>query len=301
MIKRSYLITMMILPMLLVAQNQKEYTIITVEQTPSRTETRICGINLDFDTFGDTLTKITIGNKSFEIIENVYDNPSTTKVRVVHSPRNQFKGHWGGVGIGFNNFFSEPFNTVLPKDADFLELNMNKSVEVALNLFQHDISLSKNRNNFGLITGVGLTLSNYRFNDLVDQRIKRISETKQLGTIPLPRTIEAKKNKMLVRTITVPLLLEIQAPDNNNNPFYINAGVYGGLNFSSHVKVKYIDNVKQKFHEDYNVNLFKYGAMVRTGYRWLNLYATCDLSQLFQKGRAPEIYSWSIGIMLVDF
>ena len=301
MTKRNYFLTLMLAPMLLLAQNQNEYTIITVEQNPSgviRTETRLCGIVIDTNTFNDTITRIHFGNKSFEVIDYWSDDSGTTRVQVVQNPREKFKGHWGGFGLGYNNFFSAPFNPVLPDDAMFLDLNTNKSVEVAFNLFQHDISLSKNRNNIGLITGLGLTLSNYRFNDL-DNRLKRNKETKMLETEAFTR--DAKKNKMLVRTITLPLLFEIQAPDQNRNPFYVNAGIYGGLNFSSHVKVKYTDNAKQKFHEDFNVNPFKYGAMFRTGYKWINIYATCDLSRLFQKERAPDIYPWSIGIMLVKF
>ena len=282
------------------AQNKREYNLVTVEETAVDTRVKVPGVTVVVNYYGDTITKIYLGNKNLEIIENRY---GTTKVRMVHSQREKFKGHWGGVGLGFNNFFSTPFKTELPQDASYLDLNATKSIEVALNLFQYDIGLQRNNSNIGLVTGIGLTLSNYRFN-LTSERLGR-GQDGTTTLIPLENSRFAEKNKMLVRTITVPLLLEFQVPDKEKNYFYINAGVYGGLNFSSHIKVKYSESYrgvrKEKFREDFNVNPFKYGAMVRTGYKWVNIYASCDLTRLFQKGRAPEIYPWSVGIMLVSF
>ena len=244
-------------------------------------------------------TRVTYFKKQWDVVIN----QGTAEIKMVHSHIDKFRGNWGGIGIGLNNFFSTPFNSELPPDAEYLNLIAGKSVEVALNLFRQNIRLQQHRNNIGLVTGVGLTLSNYRFNQY-ETRLGR-DAAGQTCEIPLAEDRIAMKNKLLVRTITVPLLFEYQSPNKYKSSLYINAGIYGGLNFSSHIKVKYSDKngvKKEKFREDFNINPFKYGAMVRTGNKWINLYASYDMSMLFKKGRgAPEIYPWSVGIMLASF
>jgi hypothetical protein len=68
--------------------------------------------------------------------------------------------------------------------------------------------------------------------------------------------------------------------------------------------VVYSDNgnrEKEKGRDDYNINTFKYGLMTRVGYKWIKLYAKCDFSSMFEAGRGPEIYPWTVGLTLVQF
>jgi hypothetical protein len=287
---------LLFVPLFISAQtSEKSVGIASIEEDVNQTVVKVPGVTVIVNHYGDTVTQVYMGNRRIEVIEN---HKGTTKLRMVHSPRQKFKGHWAGFSLGFNNFGSTYFSTELPDNYDYLDLYTGKSIEVCINLLQKSIPLSKN-NNFGLVTGVGLTLNNFRFNSY--ERITR-DEFGNLGKIDTERAVE--KNKLLLRYITAPLLFEFQIPDQNKYKFYVNAGIYGSFKFSSHVKVKYGDNAgprKIKYREDLNINPFKYGAMVRTGYRWLNLYATCDLSRLFQKNQGPELYPWSIGIMLVCF
>jgi len=310
MIKRVVLVMFMCVPMLLSAQkeekdlqivslqtDEKSFYLVSVEENNQVTKVQVPGAVIVVDHYGDTITKISFKKRRLEIIENYAGN---TKVRMVHSPPEKFAGHWEGISLGLNNFGTTYFSTELPQKAGYLDLNTGKSIEVGINLFQQNISLQRYKNNIGLVTGLGLTLNNYRFD--TQYRLTRNAEglTDTVGIYPR----WAEKNKLLLRYVTVPLLFEFQIPDKNKHHFYVNAGIYGSFKFSSHVKIKHSDNMgakKVKYREDFNINPFKYGVMARAGYRFVNIYATTDLSGLFNKKQGIEIYPWSIGIMLVCF
>jgi len=300
--KKNFLIMMMFFPLILAGQTrERELNLVSVEEDNTETRVKVPGATIVVNHFGDTVTTIYFGNnRRLEFIDNNTGSSSKTKLRMVYAAQEKFKGHWGGFSLGYNFFGTSYFTNELSSELQYLNLNMGKSIEVGINLFQKSIGLQRNKNNIGLVTGLGLTLNNFRFDS--QNILCRNSITGETGYRVENRLVN--KNKLLVQYFTVPLLLEFQIPDGKMNPFYFNAGVYGGFKFSSHVKVKYADNmnpIKEKFRHDLNINTFKYGAMARIGYSWINLYATCDLSSLFQKGKGPEIYPWSIGIMLFSF
>jgi hypothetical protein len=273
------------------------YPILSVEESDTDTRVNILGSRIESKNYNtDTVTRIYLGNKRLEIID---DYSGDTRIRVVHTKQEKFTGHWGGFSLGFNNFGSNYFTSELPQGYDFLDLYTAKSIEVGFNLLQKNIAITKN---IGIVTGLGITLNNFRFNSETMRLGRDKNNRNAIGIDISPRF--ADKNKLLVQYITVPLLFEFQMPDSKNRMFYINAGVYGSFKFSSHVKIRYGDDAspyKEKFRKDFNINTFKYGTMVRVGYRFINLYATCDMSRLFQKGKGPELYPWSIGIMLVSW
>ena len=286
---------MLFVSTLLYAQNN-ERDVVVVEENWDETRVKVPGVTVIVNHTGDTITRIILGNRKLEVIEN---NEGTTKIRMGHAPRDKFKGHWAGVEIGLNNFFSEPFNSELPNDIRYMDLNAGKSVVVGLNLFQYNLGLQKDKNNIGLVTGLGLTFNNYRFDS--KYVLTRLDDGNTYYKIS-PRVVD--KNKLVTTFLTVPLLLEFQIPDHTYRPFFISGGVYGGFKIGSHIKMKYNDNAgvkKEKFREDLNLNPIKYGVMVRAGYRCVKLFANCDLSTLFQSGQGPEIYPWSVGIVLAAF
>lgn len=217
----------------------------------------------------------------------------------VHTPEDKFYGHWGGIELGFNNLASSKFGTSLSDDHEYLHLNAQKSVTVGLNLFPCNINLKKRGNNFGLVTGLGLTIHNFR---LDSQNILMRDENKR--TTYEVTTREVKKNKLTATYLTIPLLLEYQFPASQQKRAYISAGVYGGLKLGSHTKVVYndhLDNNKVKSRANLNMNTLKYGATLRVGYGMIQLFATADFAPMFQNNYGPEVYPWSVGIALITF
>lgn len=272
--------------------------LVTVEETTSRTNVTFPGGSVEVNHFNDTITRIAVGRRKFEILDDT--RHGTTKIRMVHEPRKDFKGHWAGVDLGLNNYFSQPLDASLPPSSRFMDLNTGKSVTVGLNLFQQSIGLQKNNNKVGLVTGLGLTFNNYRLDS--EYILGRDDAGNTSYTIS---DRDVKKNKLTTTFLTVPLLLEAQIPTSHSNrPFFISGGLYSGFKLRSHTKVVYYDDggkEKEKSRADLNVNSFKYGATVRVGYRFIKLFATCDLSQMFQKDQGPELYPWSVGLTLINF
>ncbi len=271
--------------------------IVTVEENHDHTRVTFPGGNVEVQEHGDTITKITIGHRRFDIIEKP---GSQTRIQMVRIPRQRFKGHWAGMDLGFTNFFSTPFNSTLPPEDAWMDLNSGKSLSVGFNLWQYNIGLQANNHNLGLVTGLGWQINNYRLDspNLIQKNDEGIT-----SYVVTNRNVT--KNKLVTSFLTIPLLLEFQVPgDDLHSDFFFSAGPYAGFRLGSHTKVAYEDNQgkeKEKGRDDLNLNAFKYGAMVRTGYKWIRLYAAFDLSQMMEADRGPELYPWTIGITLVQF
>ncbi len=243
----------------------------------------------------DTITKITIGHKRWEFIEE----DDKTNVRMVHIPREKFKGHYSGVLLGFCNYSGKDFDTSIPADGDFMEINSGKSMAFTINFLQYDIGLQSHKKNIGLVTGLGWTVYNYRQDNQF--AIQKNNAGITYGE-PIPATNPVEKSKIVASYLNVPLLLEAQIPsDNNRCTAFISAGVFGGFKIGSHTKVVYTDGDTDKSRDDININPFQYGAMVQVGYKIIKLYATYNFSTLYEKDKGPELYPYSIGITLANF
>jgi len=124
----------------------------------------------------------------------------------------------------------------------------------------------------------------------------------------IPKTLffeDNQKSKLSSVYIITPLLAEFQVPVRHYaNRFYFSAGFYGGLRLSSHTKIKYrLEKKKEKLKtpDDFSLHKFKYGIMARAGYRWINIFATYDLSPMFKEGMGPELTPFTLGITLISF
>ncbi|ASB49251.1 outer membrane beta-barrel protein [Alkalitalea saponilacus] len=275
---------------------QKVRDLVTVEETSHRTSVTFPGGSVIVNHFEDTITRLSVGRRELQIIEN--DKSGCTRIKMVHSPRNKFRGHWSGFDLGFNNFFSSSFDSSLPDDGYFMDLNNGKSVAVGLNFFQYDIGLSSYSNNTGLVTGMGITWHNYRLDS--DYVLTRLENGKTGYYIE--DELNIRKNKLTTMFLTVPLLLEHQFPvADSGKPIFISGGVYGAFRLRSHTKLVYDGREKEKSRDNLNLNSFKYGFTVRAGYRFIKLFATYDMTPLFQKDQGPELYPWSVGLTLVSF
>lgn len=270
--------------------SQTEKTIASVNEKDGKTEVEITGINIKVDEFSDTISTITLGHRRFQFIEN----HNNVKVRMTRIPWERFKGHYSGLEIGFNTLMTSDFSSTLPREMD---LNNSKTINFSINFMQYNIGLQRHRKNVGLVTGMGITFSNYRFDSpyilTTDVNGKTISEE---------TTREVKKNKLATTYINVPLLLELQVPGTHERQLFINAGAFCGLNIGSHTKVVYEDdNNKDKSRGNYNINPFQYGLTARMGYRFIKLFANYNLTPLFEKDMGPELYPFTVGLILCNF
>ncbi|WP_262326269.1 porin family protein [Carboxylicivirga litoralis] len=301
--KKAILIISIISVVLLTSTNstaqEKSKNLISVEEKGGKNIIKAPGVKLEVDERNDTITKITIGRRRFEVIEDY----NRARIRMVRVPREKFKGHWAGCDLGFNGYMTSDFSTDLPPDALFMDLNASKSVTFSINFLQYNIGLQKHKNNFGMVLGAGWTFYNYR----TDQAFyfERDEATGKTIGVPVEDTRKVEKNKITTSFINIPLLFEWQIPASEPfHRFYISAGPYCGFKLGGHTKIVYKedgDRNKDKGRDDINLNPFQYGAMVRMGYRFINLYATYNFSTFYTDNRGPELYPFTIGISLIQF
>jgi hypothetical protein len=287
-------------PFLALAQETKTHQIekvIVINEKHDTTEVKIPGISVEVREHGDTVSKIVIGRKKFEVIEE----GNRKHVRMVKVPRESFKGHFSGFDLGVNMLTTSDFSTDLPAEAVFLDQNTGKSINVGINFLQYSIGLQQKKNNIGLVTGMGLNISNFRF----DSPYLLTKNTTTGITEGVLSERSMKKNKLVTSSLMVPLMLEFQAPSNNQeHRVFLAMGGYGALKLGSHTKMVYSDGEKpriDKVHSDLNVRPLSYGLTARAGYRFLKVYANYDLVSLFESNRAPEVFPFTVGLTLVNF
>ena len=203
----------------------------------------------------------------------------------------KFEGHWQGLDLGFNGYTNADYSMY---DVDnFMSVIQEKSYEVGLNAFDLNIGLYKSY--IGLVTGIGLAFNDYKFEN--QYTIRR--ESTRTEPVFLDYT-DLVKTKLSVQYLNVPLLVEFQIPVNQNEGrLYINAGILGAVKIGSHTKVKH-DNSKDKDHDGFNLNSFKYDATARIGYKGFGLYAKYSLTPLFASGKGPELTPFTVGVSFGD-
>jgi len=244
---------------------------------------------------GDTINQsadedtsvVRIGNEEIQVIDHDGDTDYNWCSHKHSKKRSgKFDGHWEGVEFGFNGFSMYNGN-------DFMSLNQGKSMEFDLNFYELNIGLYKSY--IGLVSGMGLSFNSYRFEN--PYTLKRENDL----TMAVPLTYDdLSKTKLAVSYLQVPLLVEFQIPVNHHEGrVYVNAGVIGGVKIGSHTKVKHGDT-KDKDHDGFNINSFKYAATARVGYKNMGLFATYSLTPLFESGKGPDLTPFTIGISFLS-
>lgn len=248
----------------------------------------------------DDETVIRIGKKAVKILEQG-DN---TEVRIFEDEfeesddpaerRKSFDGHLGGIEIGYNNFTSGKWLSNETPVEGWLDLNTAKST--SFNIIFPPVSLGFTRH-FGLVTALGVNFNNYRF----DGNNSIVVNGEGIVTPSYPADpIRFDKSKLATVYGILPVMLEVQIPVSYSSTINLGAGVTGAVKLGSHTKVVYHDDGKQKDknRDDFNLNVLRYGVTARAGYEMVQVYGTCWLSPMFEKGRGPELYPFEIGLAL---
>ncbi len=213
----------------------------------------------------------------------------------------EFEGHWAGVELGVNSFIKSDYGLYPAAENNFLENNLLLSNVLNLNVLQYSKGLQQTRNTIGLVTGIGLSLQSYHLNS---NTTIELDENRKV----IPQTLffdSNQKSKLSSVYLEVPLLVEFQIPVSHfANRVYFSAGIIGSKRLETHTKIKYRNNgerQKLKSPGDYSIRDFKVSGTIRMGYRWINLFASCDVVPLFEDRRGPELYPFTVGIKLISF
>ena len=204
--------------------------------------------------------------------------------------------YWSGLELGMNGYLNADNTLSMPGTNQFLELNYGKSLAVNLNIMEHNFHIYKNYVN--LVTGLGFEFNHYSF-----KRPTILDPNSDVINAYTDSAITSyDKNKLNVSYVDVPLLLMFNT--NHQHPskgFHIGGGVIGGYKIRSVTKQEFSMNgfdydIKKK--DDYNLNPFRLSATVRAGVGGFNLFATYALTSLFEDGKGPRLYPFTVGIAI---
>lgn len=250
--------------------------------------------------FSQVQDSVIIGKKSAKKSIIVSDLQDLTKDGF-NFWQDKFAGHFTGVDFGFNSFLNDDYSQYSSEESGFMGNDRLRSNSVHLNLLKQSFGLQFNRNTTGLVTGIGLQFQNFRF----EQKTTIVKLPGGRVAPEAPHHDEILKSKLSTTWLVAPLLFEFQIPIKHYaNRLYFSSGVYGGLRLGSHTKIKYRVSGKNeilKITDDFSINNFKAGVMIRTGYRWANIFATYDLTPFFKDNQGPGLTPFTFGVTLVKF
>lgn len=248
--------------------------------------------DVSVEVYDGNATKITIGQNELEV-----DDDGNVKYK--RNKKSRYDGHWGGFELGVNGYVNKDLGFEMPEGYEFLDLRMEKSINVKLNFYEQNFNIISNK--LGFTTGLGFEWANYRF----DSDVVLLKDGNDLIDNFEANQKNYTKSKLLVNYLNLPLMFEFQTNKHSKkNSFHIGAGLQTGLRIGSHTKNVYQEDgnkKKDKNPGDFHINPFKYDAMVRVGWGKLNLHANYSLNTLFKNNRGPELYPFTVGISLVSW
>ncbi len=206
--------------------------------------------------------------------------------------KEKFDIHWSGFEFGINNYLNNDFSMKLSEENSFMELNTSKSWNINLNFIEYEVPIIKE--NFGIGTGMGFEFNDYRFDNLAP--IKKADD--QIISDTSYNNMNVEKAKLTTTYITVPVLFEYQTPVDDDNKFFITAGIIGGIKIGSHTKIVYNedgDRKKEKNRGDFYLSPLRYGYTLKMGYGFLKVFANYYETTLFQKDKGPELHPFTVG------
>lgn len=296
----------------LLAQETTKTGKVTVVEDEEKTMVKIGDDGVVTVEEGRDTTKIKFGNKGVTIIEDEKgtsidwddlddkgSNGNGDEDEDNKKKRDKFKPHWAGFEIGINNYVNSDFSMELAPENSFMELNTSRSWHYNLNFMEYGIGLGTDK--VGLVTGLGISWSNYHFDkgNVIEKDANGFIVEKNLTN----ENASVQKSKLQTTYLNAPLLMEFQIPVGRKRLF-ISGGVVGGVKLCSRTKMVYTisgNKQKDKVKDDFNLSVLRYGFTARVGYRSLKLFANYYPTSLFEKGKGPELYPFSVGLTLLSF
>jgi hypothetical protein len=244
--------------------------------------------------------RVTIGKKEYRIIDNadgvsIYKNDSENGREFRHRSSDRFRGHLGGLELGFNGYMYDDWSTSIKPADNYMDLNTGKSSN--WNIIFPSLSIGFARH-FGMVAAIGINFNYYRFdgNNSITKDVDGV-----IGPLYPDAGITYSKSKLYTTYATLPVLFEGQIPvGNHHNTINIGAGVIGAVKLGSHTKVVYYTGGKEKAKDkdDFSLNVLRWGGTARIGYGCFQVYGTRYFTSLFEQGKGPELYPYEIGIAI---
>ncbi len=198
--------------------------------------------------------------------------------------------NWMVIDLGYAGF-SDKTNYASPgtqafapgSTEDWFDLRGGKSRNVNVWFFLQRINMIEHVVN--LKYGLGLELNNYFFDD------EQIRFQKNPTLITMDAALkDAKKNKLAVDYLTVPLMLNFNFTPNRNEGFGFSAGISGGFMYSARQKTK-MDGDKDKLKNDFDLKRWKLSYIGELNLGPVKLYGSYAVKTMWDKGLDQTPYT----------
>jgi len=278
------------------------------------TRVKIAGIRVEV--IDDDSTKVSIGNRRLIVSDD--GNVRWCKIKL-----RKFNGHWAGFELGVNGYLTKDFDMKFRPEDEYMDLRMEKSIQVNMNIYEQNIALSKNQE-WGMLTGIGLSWNNYRFN-----RSTSLNPDSAYLVGYIDKGINVRKSKLAIAYLQIPLIFEWQNHTIRKiNSFHVGVGVILGVRLWSWQK-KYYNELNKEYtltqydpatgqyidkwqrtspnynkthtYDDYHLQPFKADATLRIGWGYINLFATYNMISMFRKDKGPDLNQFAAGITLLGW
>lgn len=187
----------------------------------------------------------------------------------------------------FNDFWRENSKNMTPR-----AINQGMDFYVTYN-----VPIEKTPLSFSIGTGLGI--HNLYSNAVLRQDSTGNYDFVKVIDLDTTKVLHYKKSKISVAYWDFPLEFRFR----DKGGFTMAVGVKFGLNINSMTKYKgddYTgltnDKTKMKIKDLDNIVKWRYGLTARMGYKMVELYYFYSLTDVFTKGKGPEIAPMSIGI-----
>lgn len=174
------------------------------------------------------------------------------------------------------------------------KMNVRAINQGAGGFIMYNVPIGKSPLSFSI--GAGLGFHNLYSNTVIDD-IK--ADTIVFSRIP--DSINYRKSKLGLTYLDFPIELRFVA----KNKVRFSVGVKLGYLLDAKTKFRgdntegYLTTIKQR--KVLNVDKFRFGPTVRFGYDWFQIMGYFSVTQIFDKGRGPDLYPISVGVTFMPF
>lgn len=248
-------------------------------------------------THGGDTTKIKLGKTTLMFFDTD-PNESNYDADFTECEEDEDDENWRAyLDVGVNGYLTPDNEITLPSENSLMDLDYNRSHSISFYSMHEGFDIIKNR--LYMTAGLGLSIESYAFKNNVS-----ISTSNEYTTFTADSAINYDKNKLRATYLQVPVVIGTRIGNLDGNPMSIQVGAIAGYNIRAKVKQKYTFNdtkYKNKFKDDYNLNPFKIDALARITIGDVGVYARYSVTSLFENGKAPELYPFSVGITFGEF
>jgi len=174
---------------------------------------------------------------------------------------------------------------------DWFDLRGGKSRNVNLWFFMQRLNMIEHVVN--LKYGLGLELNNYFFDD----ESIRFQKNPTLITMD-PNLKDAKKNKLAVDYLTVPIMLNLNFTPNKKNGFGLSGGISAGYMYGARQKTKVGDD-KDKVRNDFDLKRWKLSYIGELNLGPVKLYGSYAFESMWDK--ALDQTPYNVGFRLSNW